>query len=207
MNGFTHILAECMKSWFYSHTCSPGDVSANKMKKSSESLSLSAAVQDIEMPLPPLALAPLQHGIRSCNVSQVLEDLVDSVRPLAQGKKRVVELSELSSSPLLAAVEEPALHQAFSNLIEGALLITHVGGKVEIVSKAAPAGGTLVLIDDDGPGMHYMTRMHSLTPHGRELLSDNMIEDSMTWKFVAGLTVACEILELWLCRPHCFALD
>ena len=52
------------KSWFYSHTCSPGDVSANKMKKSSESLSLSAAVQDIEMPLPPLALAPLQHGIR-----------------------------------------------------------------------------------------------------------------------------------------------
>jgi len=51
------------------------------------------------------------------------------------------------------------------------------------------------------------TRMHSLTPHGRELLSDNMIEDSMTWKFVAGLTVACEILELWLCRPHCFALD
>ena len=42
--------------------------------------------------------------------------------------------------------------------------------------------------------------MHSLTPHGRELLSDNMIEDSMTWKFVAGLTVACEILELWLCR-------
>lgn len=99
---------------------------------------------------------------RSCNVSQVLEDLVDSVRPLAQGKKRVVELSELSSSPLLAAVEEPALHQAFSNLIEGALLITHVGGKVEIVSKAAPAGGTLVLIDDDGPGMHYMvTSVHS----------------------------------------------
>ena len=99
---------------------------------------------------------------RSCNVSQVLEDLVDSVRPLAQGQKRVVELSELSSSPLLAAVEEPALRQAFSNLIEGALLRTHVGGKVEIVSTAAPAGGTLVLIDDDGPDMHYMvTSAHS----------------------------------------------
>lgn len=99
---------------------------------------------------------------RSCNVSEVLADLVDSVRPLAQGQKRVVELSELSSSPLLAAVEEPALHQAFSNLIEGALLRTHVGGKVEIVSTAAPAGGTLVLIDDDGPDMHYMvTSAHS----------------------------------------------
>ncbi|KHN06546.1 hypothetical protein glysoja_010890 [Glycine soja] len=197
MNGSTHILAESSRSQLLDS--SPGDVSANKMKKSSESLSLSAAVQDIEMPLPPLALAPLQHGIRSCNVSEVLADLVDSVRPLAQGQKRVVELSELSSSPLLAAVEEPALRQAFSNLIEGALLRTHVGGKVEIVSTAAPAGGTLVLIDDDGPDMHYMTQMHSLTPYGQELLSDNMIEDNMTWNFVAGLTVAREILESYGC--------
>jgi len=92
---------------------------------------------------------------RSCNVSEVLTDLVDSVRPLAQSQKRLVELSELSS-PLVAAVEEPALRQAFSNLIEGALLRTHVGGKIEIVSTEAPAGGTLVLIDDDGPDMHYM---------------------------------------------------
>lgn len=62
MNGSTHILAESSRSQLLDS--SPGDVSANKMKKSSESLSLSAAVQDIEMPLPPLALAPLQHGIR-----------------------------------------------------------------------------------------------------------------------------------------------
>ncbi|KAK7399602.1 hypothetical protein VNO78_10787 [Psophocarpus tetragonolobus] len=196
MNGSTHILAESVRSQFLDS--SPGDVSANKMKKSSHSRSLSAVVQDIEMPLPPLALAPLQHGIRSCNVSEVLADLVDSVRPLAQSQKRVVELSELSS-PLLAAVEEPALRQAFSNLIEGALLRTHVGGKVEIVSTAAPAGGTLVLIDDDGPDMHYMTQMYSLTPYGQELLSDDMIEDNMTWNFVAGLTVAREILESYGC--------
>lgn len=196
MNGSTHILAESARSQLLDN--SPGDGSANKMKKSSESLSLSAAVQDIEMPLPPLALAPLQHGIRPCNVSEVLADLVDSVRPLAQSQKRVVELSELSS-PLLAAVEEPALRQAFSNLIEGALLRTHVGGKVEIVSTTAPAGGTLVLIDDDGPDMHYMTQMHSLTPYGQELLSDDMIEDNMTWNFVAGLTVAREILESYGC--------
>lgn len=92
---------------------------------------------------------------RPCNVSEVLAELVDAARPLAQKQKRVVELSELSSS-LLAAVEEPALRQAFSNLIEGALLRSHVGGKVEIVCADAPAGGTLVIIDDDGPDMHYM---------------------------------------------------
>ncbi|XP_014509768.1 chloroplast sensor kinase, chloroplastic [Vigna radiata var. radiata] len=197
MNGSAHILAESARSQLLDS--SPGDdLSSNKMKNSSESLSLTAAVHDIEMPLPPLALAPLQHGIRSCNVSEVLTELVDSVRPLAQSQKRLVELSELSS-PLLAAVEEPALRQAFSNLIEGALLRTHVGGKVEIVSTAAPAGGTLVLIDDDGPDMHYMTQMHSLTPYGQELLSDGMIEDNMTWNFVAGMTVAREILESYGC--------
>jgi hypothetical protein len=98
---------------------------------------------------------------RPCNVSEILADLVETIRPLAQNQKRVIELSQLSLT-LLAAVEEPALRQAFSNLIEGALLRTRVGGKVAIVSTDAPAGGTLVLIDDDGPDMHYMvTSVHS----------------------------------------------
>lgn len=48
MNGSNHILPD----------------TANKMNKSGEPLSLSAAAHDIEMPLPPMALAPLRHGIR-----------------------------------------------------------------------------------------------------------------------------------------------
>lgn len=95
---------------------------------------------------------------RPCNVSEVLADLVDAARPLAHNQKRMIELNEFSS-PLLAAVEGPALRQAFSNLIEGALLRTHVGGKVEIMCAAAPAGGTLVIIDDDGPDMQYMVSL------------------------------------------------
>lgn len=43
------------------------------------------------------------------------------------------------------------------------------------------------------------TQMHSLTPFGAELLSENMVEDNMTWNFVAGLTVAREILESYGC--------
>ncbi|GAB4829254.1 hypothetical protein Ancab_018920 [Ancistrocladus abbreviatus] len=155
--------------------------------------------RDIEMPMPPLALAPLQqHDIRSCNVSDVLVDLVGAVKPLADKQKRSVVLNELSHS-LQVAVEEPALRQALGNLIEGALLRTHVGGKVEIVSMGAPAGGGLVIIDDDGPDMHYMTQMHSLTPFGAELFSEHTVEDNMTWNFVAGLTVAREILENYGC--------
>ncbi|XP_057486412.1 chloroplast sensor kinase, chloroplastic isoform X2 [Actinidia eriantha] len=163
------------------------------------SVSLSSISKDVEMPMPPLALAPLQQqDIRPSNVSAVLADLVGAVEPLARKQERVVELCELSKS-LHVDVEEPALRQALSNLIEGALLRTHVGGKVEIASSGAPAGGALVIIDDDGPDMHYMTQMHSLTPFGVDLLSENMVEDNMTWNFVAGLTVAREILESYGC--------
>lgn len=41
--------------------------------------------------------------------------------------------------------------------------------------------------------------MRSLTPYGQELQSEDMIEDNMTWNFVAGLTVAREILESYGC--------
>lgn len=166
---------------------------------SSTRLSLGSGSDDSEMPMPPPALAPLQtHSIRPCDISSVLLDMVETVRPLALTQQRVVELGENSAS-LQVAVEEPALRQALSNLIEGALLRTHVGGKVEILSTRAPAGGSLVVIDDDGPDMRYMTQMHSLTPFGAELLSENMVEDNMTWNFVAGLTVAREILESYGC--------
>ncbi|KAL4638913.1 hypothetical protein ACB092_03G180300 [Castanea dentata] len=40
------------------------DGSRNEMQKSGEQLCLNAGARDLEMPLPPLALAPLQHGIR-----------------------------------------------------------------------------------------------------------------------------------------------
>lgn len=106
----------------------------------------------------PLSYACHVSG-RPCNVSEVLSDLVEAAIPLANKQQRILELSELSQS-LQVAIEEPALRQALSNLIEGALLRTHVGGKVEIVSTGAPAGGALVVIDDDGPDMHYMVMVH-----------------------------------------------
>lgn len=95
---------------------------------------------------------------RPCNVSDILVDLVEAVRPLAHNQQRVLELNELGKS-LQVAVEEPALRQALSNLIESALLRTHAGGKVQIVSTGAPAGDALVVIDDDGPDMHYMVKI------------------------------------------------
>ncbi|KAK6930946.1 hypothetical protein RJ641_002739 [Dillenia turbinata] len=176
----------------------PEQISKSEVQHSGESVNLNSAVKDVAMPMPPLALVPLQHSVRPCSVSDVLEDLVGAAAPLACKQQRSIILSELSES-VDVAIEEPALRQALSNLIEGALLRTRIGGKVQIMSTMAPAGGMLVVIDDDGPDMHYMTQLHSLTPFGADLFSENMVEDNMTWNFVAGLTVAREILESYGC--------
>ncbi|KAL8037798.1 hypothetical protein ABFS82_11G061600 [Erythranthe guttata] len=175
------------------------ETSITKMQESGQ-LSISSTFKDSEFPMPPLALAPSQEQEirRPCTISDVLQDLVGAIKPLAHKQQRVVELCDLSSS-LKVAVEEPALRQALSNLIEGALLRTEVGGRIEIVSTGAPAGGALVIIDDDGPDMHYMTQMHALTPFGTDLSGEGRIEDNMTWNFIAGLTVAREILENYGC--------
>lgn len=84
-----------------------------------------------------------------------------AVAPLAHEQRRAVLLSEVPRS-LQVPIEEPALRQALGNLIEGALLRIQAGGKVEIVATGAPAGGALVIIDDDGLDMHYMVRCHEL---------------------------------------------
>ncbi|KAJ6802407.1 putative chloroplast sensor kinase, chloroplastic isoform X1 [Iris pallida] len=150
--------------------------------------------KDMEMPMPPLLLAPVQqHDIRPCTVSDVLNDLVGAAVPLANKQQRFLHLCE-DPRPLQVAVEESVLRQALSNLIEGALLRTQIGGRVEICAAPAPAGGGgLIIIDDNGPDMHYLAQMHSLTPFGADLFSDVRVN------FVAGLAVAREILEEYGC--------
>lgn len=130
---------------------------------------------------------------RPCDLCDVLKDLVGAALPLAYKQQRTLDVTGISH-PLQVVVEESALRQALSNLIEGALLRTQFGGRVQIYAGEAPAGGTLVVIDDDGPDMQYMTQMHSLAPFGSDL-AEGMLEDNMTWNFIAGLTVAREILE------------
>lgn len=94
---------------------------------------------------------------RPCDLCDVLKDLVAGALPLAYKQQRTLDITGISH-PFLVAVEESALRQALSNLIEGALLRTQHGGRVQIYAGEAPAGGTLVVIDDDGPDMQYMVR-------------------------------------------------
>jgi len=87
---------------------------------------------------------------RPCDLCDVLKDLVAGALPLAYKQQRTLDITGISN-PLHVAVEESALRQSLSNLIEGGLLRTKHGGRVQIYAGEAPAGGTLVVIDDDGP--------------------------------------------------------
>lgn len=47
--------------------------------------------------------------------------------------------------------------------------------------------------------------MHTLAPFGMDLFGEDMMEDNMTWNFIAGLTVAREILESYGCVVRVFS--
>ncbi|CAN1137378.1 Chloroplast sensor kinase, chloroplastic [Linum perenne] len=54
---------------------------SSKLRSSNEASPLSTNLDDLEMPMPPLSLAPLDAvGIRPCNVSEVLSDMVEAVK-------------------------------------------------------------------------------------------------------------------------------
>ena len=84
---------------------------------------------------------------RSCNVSDVLADLVRAAAPLADRQKRFLKFSD-DSNLLEVVVEESALR-------------TNIDVEVEVIASWAPAGGVLVIIDDDGPDMHDMVGQYS----------------------------------------------
>lgn len=162
----------------------------------STAFSLGSKVRgDLELPMPPLALAALQQSdIRPCNVSKLLSDLVNAGDALAHSQQQRLQLIE--STPLLqAAIEETALRQALSNLLDSALLRVPGGGWVKVEATEAPGGGVLVVIDDNGPDMSLMTQTHSLVPFGSELSLEDRAQDNIAWNFVAGITIAREILE------------
>ncbi|KAH0467906.1 hypothetical protein IEQ34_002939 [Dendrobium chrysotoxum] len=135
---------------------SPSKAAPNHSPRDMTFLPLESGEKDIEVPMSPRLFLQLQEEtIRPCNASDVLRDLAGAAAALASKQQRSLEVSELPHS-LLVAVEESSLRQALSNLIEGALLRTRVGGKVEIYGLTTPAGGVLIVIDDNGPDMHYM---------------------------------------------------
>ena len=95
-------------------------------------------------------------------MSKLLVDLVTTGAVLANKKGKILELRQNSQdSPYVAAVDESALLQAFSNLLEGSLQHILPGGWVKVELMRAPGGGVLAVIDNNGPDLSLMASINS----------------------------------------------
>ncbi|MCO5558191.1 hypothetical protein L7F22_011770 [Adiantum nelumboides] len=155
--------------------------------------------RDKEAPMPPVALAPLMHAeIESCDVSNILIDLVNSGAILARRKGQAVELKHNpADGPYCAAIDEYSLRQAFSNLLDSSLQHILPGGWVNVEVMQAPGGGVLVTIDDNGPDFSLLSQAQALAPlsPGLPFGGQGKMETPFVLSIGAELSIAQDILE------------
>lgn len=85
------------------------------------------------------------------SVSDVLVDLVEFVRPVAERQGVVVDLDLEPDLPSLAC-DRAMLRQAVRNLIKNSLEVLPRGGQVSVSARREP-GGVVIVVTDSGPGI------------------------------------------------------
>eukprot|EP00897_Mesotaenium_endlicherianum_P011021 jgi/Mesen1/9948/ME000071S09371 len=136
--------------------------------------------RDREMPMPPLALAPLQdfvhqaplHSRGGCDAVEVVAQLLKAGQGIARQRELTVHhiLAAEGSVPRVAA-DAMHLRQALSNVLDPALHLTAPGGWVRVEVAQAPGGGVLVLVEDNGPGCCLLSQEDVLVPLGSSVKS------------------------------------
>ncbi|KAL3681979.1 hypothetical protein R1sor_000001 [Riccia sorocarpa] len=163
----------------------------------SSTSSSAVVVRDEEPPMPPIALAASpQVEVSQCNVTEVLYQLVRAGSSLAQRRSQTLQFNSTTTT-LIAAVEELALRQALSNLLEYSIQHTPEGGWIRADAAKAPGGGVLVVIEDNGPDMGLVVQESVLGPLGSAVKSSVKSGRSTDKSFEAGLKLiaAREALE------------
>jgi len=103
-----------------------------------------AAVTTLDGATAPLALTPV-------DLSALVERVVARHRPIARASG--VELNvAVPDPPLVAPSDHTLLEQALSNLVDNAIRYNRSGGHVAVLLDAS-AGGFVLSVTDDGPGV------------------------------------------------------
>lgn len=130
-----------------------------------------------------LTLAP-----RRTDLQQVVRRAVQSLSPLAQRKAQAVRVQELDS-PCLVMVDRRRMEQVLTNILSNAITFTPREGHIDVRVQEA-AGGFLVSVADDGPGISVEDQAH---------LFDKfyvVVDDRGLSGMGLGLYIARQIVEL-----------
>eukprot|EP00850_Spirogloea_muscicola_P004715 SM000020S06065 [mRNA] locus=s20:810243:814519:- [translate_table: standard] len=126
-------------------------------------------LRDEELPMPPYALTPLlaPNGGQTCDVASIVAELVLAAGGLAQLRQLALEHVPVPLGVLpLVAGNAFDVRQALSNVIDISLQYTASGGWLKVVVSAAPGGGVLVVVEDNGPGMSLVMQVGATAPLG-----------------------------------------
>ncbi|PJF27728.1 MAG: hypothetical protein CUN53_02990 [Phototrophicales bacterium] len=93
----------------------------------------------------------IQLKLQPVSMTQIINDCVQSIMPLAESKAMIVEVELTSSIPPVHG-DPDRLHQIFSNLIGNAVKYTPPEGKVRIWAEVRE-GGLVVAVEDTGIGI------------------------------------------------------
>lgn len=143
-----------------------------------------------------LDLATIQAGfmqldIREADIAEIVADLVQSARPMADEKSIAISHDE-TANPLVAACDTERIRQVLSSLISNAIKFTPEGGTVE-VHAMPPAAGVpeiRVVIEDTGGG---------ISEEDRERVFESFVQASSGTKQSGaglGLALSKSLIEL-----------
>jgi len=90
-------------------------------------------------------------------INRLIEDCVDTLRPLAEAKKLTVALEPAPPATEVFCDAE-AVHQTLSNLLDNAIKYTQEGGRIRVSAKLLPVRDgeprfVEIAVEDTGPGI------------------------------------------------------
>jgi len=124
---------------------------------------LSALVSDL------LDMAHLESGQmtlsqQALDVSEVVQEAVNTLRPLAEAKQQQI-MVDLPANPLLVWADRRRLEQVLANLLSNALKFAPQNGQVRVTVSTLPVGPSApallcISVSDNGPGIPPEEQAH-----------------------------------------------
>ena len=119
---------------------------------SRESERLSALVDDL-LSLARADAGELKLDLRPTNVGGVVEEVYESLAPLARRERQVTMVRQIAPELPLAIADRQRLEQVLLNLVRNAISYTPTGGLVSLVAERADAGHIALTVADTGMGI------------------------------------------------------